>query len=85
MICGEPLMLVVELERGADPEVAICFDREGLELLISRLSRLREVVDHDHMKTSAWGGHELPGAPAGGERYTLVNHLRLVRLPDISS
>ncbi len=35
------MILTVELENAEHPEVALCFDREGLDLLIAKLAALR--------------------------------------------
>ena len=76
------MQLTVELEVGANPEVAICFDAEGLAFLIKRLEALLVRVDHDHLMTPSWAGNELTEDAKGGERYQLIHSLRLVRLPD---
>jgi hypothetical protein len=61
-------------------EVAICCDAEGLELLISRLEKLRNGKDHIHLMTPSWSGSELTEVRQGGDDYVLVNHLRVVRI-----
>lgn len=76
------MSLSVELERGSNPEVAISFDRGGIELLIKKLEYLRSHIGHLHLMTPSWGGHELAENVRGGESYILINSLRLVRLPD---
>jgi hypothetical protein len=76
------MKLTVELQKGAHPEVALCFDAEGLDVLIRKLEHLRSKVDHLHLMTPAWAGQELTEELAGGEQYQLINSLRLVRLPD---
>lgn len=76
------MKLTVELQKGEQPEVALCFDTAGLDFLISKLEHLRSKVDHLHLMTPAWAGHELTEDLAGGEQYQLINSLRLVRLPD---
>lgn len=75
------MKLTVELEKGDNPEVAICFDGEGLELLMSKLEWLRKRVDHIHLMTPAWAGRELTQEKFGGDKYDIVNSLRLVSLP----
>ena len=75
------MKLTVELEVGANPEVAICFDADGLRLLLKRLESLLTRVDHVHLMTPSWAGNEMTEDPVGGERYRLINSLRLVRLP----
>jgi hypothetical protein len=76
------MVLTVELKKSQVPgesEAAICFDDEGLKLLIDKLSRLRGKRDHDHLKTLAWAGTELTEVKQGGDDYELVNHLQLVK------
>ncbi|MQV24215.1 hypothetical protein GHK65_28755 [Sinorhizobium meliloti] len=68
------MILTVELENAEHPEVALCFDREGLDLLIAKLETLRNTPDH------SWAGDSLTEEKQGAERYTLVNSLRLVRV-----
>jgi 5'-deoxynucleotidase YfbR-like HD superfamily hydrolase len=76
------MKLTVELQIGENPEVALCFDADGLEVLIRKLEYLRSKVEHIHMMTPAWAGQELTEEPAGGDQYQLINSLRLVRLPE---
>lgn len=73
------MILTVEKELRESGEIAICFDEEGLELLISRLVKLRGRVDHTHLMTASWAGDELTEEKLGGDGYELVNHLRLVK------
>ncbi|MGK9204195.1 hypothetical protein [Sinorhizobium meliloti] len=74
------MILTVELENAEDPEVAVCFDLEGLDLLISKLEASRKSGDHSHLLTPSWAGDSLTEEKQGDERYELVHHLRLVRL-----
>jgi hypothetical protein len=60
-------------------EVAICCDREGLDFIIKKLELLRAKPDHVHFMTPSWAGNELGEEKQGGDDYTLVNHLRIVR------
>lgn len=76
------MKLTVELQKGEHPEVALCFDAEGLDLLIRKLEHLRSKGVHLHLMTPAWAGQELTEELAGGQQYHLINSLRLVRLPD---
>lgn len=69
-------MLTVEYDEKGE-EVAICFDPDGLRLLMAALERLTG-NDHDHLMTPAWSGVELDEKPLG-ERTKLIHHLRLVR------
>lgn len=77
------MLLTVEIKDAGRPneaEAAICFDDEGLELLVSRLLRLRgRQLDHEHLMTPSWAGNELTEIKQGGDEYELVNHLRLVK------
>lgn len=76
------MLLTVELKMADRPdqsEAAICFDDEGLEFLIKKLVRLRGARDHEHLKTPGWAGAELTDNKQGGDEYTLLNHLRLVK------
>lgn len=76
------MTLIVEITRDAHPEVAIAFDSEGLELLIRRLTSLKDRIDHLHLMTPAWAGDDLSEEGRGGPDYSLVHSLRLVRLTD---
>ncbi|MEZ5901314.1 MAG: Imm32 family immunity protein [Hyphomicrobiaceae bacterium] len=76
------MKLTVEHEVGDDGEVAICFDEEGLDFLLSKLNTLRSPVGHLHLMTPSWAGNELTEDKFGGEKYVLVHSLRLVRLPE---
>lgn len=76
-------MITVELKGGQDSstaEVAICFDDQGLDLLIEKLSRLRGKKNHMHLMTPTWAGDELSEHKQGNDEYKLLNHLRLVKL-----
>lgn len=76
-------MITVELKDGAKPleaEAAICFDDEGLEVLIGLLIGLRGKKEHEHLMTPSWSGSELSEVKRGGEDYQIVNHLRLVKI-----
>ena len=76
-------MLTVEIKNNQNKdieEVAICFDKEGLDELIKHLEKLRKKPDHTHLMTPSWAGTELTEIKQGGKKYSLVNHLRLVRL-----
>lgn len=76
------MTLTVEITRDADPEVAIAFNAEGLELLIRKLTSLRDRIDHLHLMTPAWAGDDLSEDGRAGPDYSLVHSLRLVRLED---
>jgi len=77
------MLLTVEIKDGAKAgvaEAAFCFDDEGLEFLIEKLTHLRGKRDHEHLMTPSWAGSELTEMKQGGEEYELVNHLRLVKI-----
>lgn len=69
-------MLTVEYDEIRE-EVSICFDPEGLRLLMAALERLKG-NDHEHLMTPAWAGTELDEKSLG-EGAKLIPHLRLVR------
>jgi Immunity protein 32 len=70
----------IEIQSKDVAEVAICFDKEGLEKLISQLQRLQNKKDHIHLMTSEWTGSDLTSEKHGGDNYILINHLRIVRI-----
>ena len=80
------MILTIEGLKDAGPsgerisEVAICFDQEGLDVLWRELERLKQKRGHSHLMTPAWAGNELTEEVQGGEKYVLINHLRLVRI-----
>lgn len=74
------MILTVEKEKSKDGEIAITFDEEGLDYLILKLKRLKGRKDHDHLMTPSWAGYELTEEKQGGNKYELVNQLRLVNL-----
>lgn len=76
------MKLTVEIKQGEHPEIALCFDGEGLELLMRKLEHLKSNAGHLHLMTPAWAGQELTEEPVGGESYQLINSLRLVRVKD---
>jgi hypothetical protein len=73
-------MLTVEYNPEIEAVEIFC-DREGLDLLIDKLTRLRDRGGHTHLMTPAWAGDELTE-----ERYrpgnTLFNHLMIALAPD---
>ena len=73
------MLLTVEKEKTDQGEVAICFDSEGLDLLLATLSALRYTTGYAHVMAPAWGGTALTEIAQGGDRFELCNHLRLVR------
>ncbi|WP_184355884.1 Imm32 family immunity protein [Rhizobium sp. BK602] len=74
------MILTVEHEKGSHGEISICFDSEGLSLLLKKLSYLADNRDHLHLTTKTWGGNELTEVAQGNNNYQLVHSLRLVRL-----
>jgi len=70
----------IEHAKGLVDEVAISFDEKGLELLLEKISSLKGKKDHLHLMTPSWAGDELTEEGQEGEKYTLVNHLRIVNL-----
>jgi hypothetical protein len=73
-------MLTVEHNPKIDAVEIFC-DRDGLELLIGKLTRLKDRGGHIHLMTPAWAGDELTE-----ERYRpnnkLFNHLMIALAPD---
>jgi hypothetical protein len=74
------VILTVEKEKTEQGEIAICFDKDGLEFLMAKLSALRDRQGHLHLMTPSWAGDELTEVLHGGDRYELCNSLRLVHL-----
>lgn len=74
------MLLTVEYNEK-EGVVEIYSDREGLDLLIARLSSLRNHGGHDHLMTPSWAGTELTGARQGAEN-ELINHLCIVLRPE---
>jgi Immunity protein 32 len=70
---------VKDLDNPELTEVAVCFDDEGLDLLIKKLSWLKYKKDHLHLMTPSWAGNELSPDKCGGADYSLINHVRLVK------
>ena len=79
---GTSMPITLEIKDYADlnlAEIALCFDEDGLEVLIGKLNNLRGKIDHEHLMTPAWAGAELAEQARGGAAYHIVNHLRLVK------
>jgi hypothetical protein len=76
------MKLTVEIETGEHPEVAVCFDAEGLEVLLRKLEYLKSNGGHLHLMTPAWAGDDLSEEVVGGSGYRLIHSLRLVCLPE---
>ena len=76
------MLLTVEYNAG-EQAVEIHIDREGVDLLVERLSKLKEHSgqEHDHLMTESWGGSELTEEKQGAEN-ELINHLRITFWPD---
>jgi len=82
------MILTAEVDwDGKEPptELAICFDGEGLDYLIRELEKLHpNEKDHTHLLTPSWGGWGLTEEKhASGAENHLMNHLRIVRIPDL--
>ncbi len=76
------MLLTVEhkLGTGGNPneaEVEIFCDREGLDLLLRKLSVLKERGGHVHLMSPSWAGNELTEEKQG-ESTVLINHLRVM-------
>lgn len=74
------MILTVEKEKTEQGEIAICFDRDGLEFLMAKPSALGNRQSHLHLMSPSWAGDELTEVLQGGDRYELCNSLRLVHL-----
>jgi hypothetical protein len=68
------MQFTVELTPDHDVVEVHC-DREGLDLLIRSLERLRD-GGHDHLMTPAWAGWELTETKHGPSN-ELINHLMI--------
>ena len=73
------MLLTVEHNRNGVVEIHL--DREGLDLLIDRLMKLRQNGGHDHLMTPSWSGWELTEDKQGTEN-DLINHLHIRLRPD---
>jgi Immunity protein 32 len=73
------MLLTVEY----DPKgvVEIHSDKEGLDLLLTRLQALKAHGGHEHLMTPAWAGNELTEEKQGAES-ELINHLKITLWPD---
>lgn len=77
------MILTLEIKEQSpinESELALCFDDEGLGILIGKLQSLMETKDHLHLMTPSWAGDDLTEDKIGGEDYVLLNHLRLVKI-----
>lgn len=77
------MLITVEFKEGDNPsegEIALCFNNDGIDFLINKLSLLRRKKDHDHLMTPSWAGIELSENKQGGKEYKLIHHLRLVKI-----
>ncbi|MUO79433.1 hypothetical protein GOZ78_17725 [Agrobacterium vitis] len=74
------MILTVEQQKSDPGEIAICFDDDGLEFLLKKLSFLKNNDGHLHLMTCSWGGNELTEIRQGSDDYALVDSLRLVKL-----
>ncbi|MCA1790138.1 MAG: immunity protein 32 [Thioalkalivibrio sp.] len=73
-------MLTVEHNPEIDAIEVFC-DRDGLELLIDKLMRLKDRGGHTHLLTPGWAGDELSEA-LQREGNKLFNHLVIALAPD---
>lgn len=74
-------MLTAEIgllpDGSVSKEVELYFDRQGLDLLLEKLSRLRDgKTDHYHLMTSSWGLGDLSEEKQGNNT-TLAQHLKI--------
>ena len=74
------MKLTIELQKGLNPEIALCFDGEGLDFLLKKLEYLKCNIDHLHLMTPSWAGVELTEDAIMGSDYMTLNSLRLVRV-----
>jgi hypothetical protein len=68
-------ILTFEISTEKD-ELEIHLDDDGLDLLISELSGLRNKHDHLHLMTPSWGGHELTEEKQGKSNM-LINQVNI--------
>jgi Immunity protein 32 len=73
------MLLTVEHKLGenrrlSEAEIEIYCDRDGLDLLLRKLTILKEKGGHVHLMSPAWSGHELTEQKQG-EQNILINHL----------
>ena len=71
-------LLTFELSEGKD-QLLIHGDEQGLRFLIANLERLLAHTkdgrfNHEHLKTTSWGGDELSEEAQGG---TILNHVEI--------
>jgi len=72
--------MLLTVEYSPKGVVEIHCDEEGLDLLMSRLSVLKERGGHDHLKTPAWAGDELTEGKQNASN-ELINHLEIMVWP----
>jgi len=75
------MLLTVEYDKPGT--VGIYCDKEGLDLLISRLVKLKERGGHDHLMTPSWAGWELT-EEIQGEGNQLINELTVRVKPEVA-
>ena len=76
------MSFTVELRHNGgrdDREVELYLDRTALQSLVAQFAFLKELGDHLHFFTDAWGGHGLDETPAV-EGTEIINHLRITLL-----
>jgi hypothetical protein len=64
-----------------DESIEIFCDREGLELLMRKLSVLAEKGGHVHLMTPAWSGNELTEEKQS-DTSELINHVVIALKPE---
>jgi len=70
--------MLLSVEYQADQEeLDIVCDDSGLELLIAKLTKLKQNGGHTHLMTPSWAGDELT-EDRHTEKGVLVNHVRIV-------
>jgi hypothetical protein len=72
-------MIVVQQPAGEKEEIVIYADREGLELLRTRIGFLLNGSTHDHLMTESWAGTELNDQPIAPLN-PVIKHVEIVRL-----
>lgn len=73
-------MLTVEHDEKKE-NIEIFCDREGIELLLKKLTFLANNGGHVHLMTPSWAGNELT-EDKQGTNTVLINHLKIVLKPE---
>jgi hypothetical protein len=75
------MILTFELTKDHN-QIEIVFNKEGLTYLKNILEKIhpdRTHLDHVHLMTKEWGGHELT-SEAIHPGNTLINHVKLIQV-----